>query len=222
METPSRLLELAKQAESFYFCVDFETVGGIPSKNGFTCCGATIMDNKDNCYFEFEGFANMSHYEKDDICYQEFWSKHPLKYHPMMEKCQLSNESPFKVCQRLLDTADAVIDMLNIPRGKITPLTDCTGFDPMLLGFFSDKDNMRLFGKYSPWLDVSSFYKGIGRKRLSSEMIHQVSSKKMAISGIQETKPDFIFIPPSIPHDHSPLNDAKNIVITFNQINNQL
>lgn len=216
-ESPSEI-----PSESYFFCVDFESVGGIPSENGFTCVGATIVDNNNNILFEYEGHSRMDNYKESELCLNEFWNKHPEKLEKMREKCRNSDKNPYEVIEELLEKANETISKKNIPRNKITPITDCTGYDPMLLGFFSKNDIMRLFGKYSPWLDVSSFYKGIGRKRITNDYMINGSSKKLAIQGIKQENPNFEFLSPTVQHDHTPLNDAINIVMTFNQINNAL
>jgi len=209
-------------AESYFICFDFESVGGIPCENGFTCVGATIMDNNNNIYFKYEGHANMKSCEESKLCLDEFWNKFPEKLEKMRNKCISSNKDQYQVCDELFELANKAIDKFNIPRNKITPITDCTGYDPVLLGFFSRRDNMRLFDKYAPWLDVSSYYKGLGRKLMTNDFIINGSSRKIAIQGIQETNKDFVFEKPKVEHDHTPLNDAINIVMTFNQINNAL
>lgn len=211
-----------KEAESYFMCFDFESVGGIPEENGFTCVGASIMDNNNNIYFKYEGHANTDQFKESELCLNEFWNRFPDKLDNMRNKCKSSSKNQYEIIDELITLACEAIDKFKIPRNKITPITDCTGYDPVLLGFFSKRDNMRLFGKYSPWLDVSSFYKGIGRKRMTNDFIINGSSKSIAIKGIQEKNENFVFLKPKVEHDHTPLSDSINIIMTFNQINNAL
>jgi hypothetical protein len=213
------LLNFDSVEEYYIFCIDFESVGGIPHKNAFTQLGACFFKSNGERLSTFETRTNLVGFEKEERCMKEFWEvkmQHELPQLELQYSGKNDYPTPKEAIANLWSWADGVIKEHNIEPGHILKIGDCISYDVMLLGAFSDRDVRNPFGDDMEWIDVSSVYAGMARFPITASLIHLASSKKMAANGLYDMTGLQIVLPRfNVDHTHSPVDDATNITLHF-------
>lgn len=198
--------------------IDFESIGGVPSVNGFTAMGASIV--QDGVVLEsFVEYANFVGYKQDEECLRTFWlanQENKNIYDDMMEKCGKSDKDPYEVVAkfwRWVNEAAAKHKLYDV-----LPIGDNLPYDVGMLMYFSEHDVQKPFGAYTSWLDVCSFYHGLNKSLLTSSFLTNSTSADIALQFVREKVGDPELQYPVTIHDHNPKNDAISIAIKFHFI----
>ena len=197
--------------------IDFESFGGIPSEHGFARMGAVIVKNG-QVVSSFESFAYSESFKKDERCISEFWEKQvprEVYNNTLKQIADKSNPNCWGVVENFWEWVDKTIKENNL--SYVLPIGDNLPFDVGILQYFSNRDVCRPFGYYCEWIDVCSYYMGVGQIPLNGKNSALVSSKRAAVSELKFklnspnlTLPEF-----EVEHDHNPVNDATSIALYY-------
>jgi len=196
--------------------IDFESNGGVPSKNGFMEFGAVakvLGTNQD--ISTFHGYASQNGYVPDERCSVEFWMKNDemkARYDAIIAICETApTSSPHQVVQNFIIWLHLLVAGLNLKNVQLA--TDCSTYDTGMLKAFSNIDTMYLFGEPRDIIDIGMLYYGLGRRPFTKALFDG-SSKAEAVRALNEMFPNdeqITELPAKTKHTHNPVEDAMNM-----------
>lgn len=206
---------------------DFESFGGIPSKNGFTQLGAVLFSiTQGKVLDRFNHYANMTGYEEEERCMTEFWNRDDMKARLAETRlgCQNSSLSPHQVVAEFYQWCQRCV--AEFPKTYL--ITDCSAYDAGLLKFFSPVDTMYFLP--NKWacgsVDVSDVYLGIARVPMTHEVVNGSAYKSCVALLEKEYAQRGLTLAPidlqGVSHDHHPVNDAEVIARKWHYVNTAL
>lgn len=205
--------------------IDFETFGGTPGKNGFTQLGAVLF-NFDTGQVEgsFNMYARQDGYEKEQRCWEEFWSRPDMKerLEATLEGVEKADKNPYQVISAFREVCLA----WEAQNPGCVLVTDCANFDLGLLKFFSESDTMYFLGRMPEVVDTGVFFKGamrlpLGTKIKDSKFETCVAQLRKGLEQ-QGLPPPAPFDAGEVKHDHNPVNDAHMIALKLHYVNTLL
>ena len=212
----------------YVIAIDFETLGGVPSENGFTDIGAAILRLNDGYLIDtFRQSASMQGYQPESRCIEEFWSKpgNAQLYKETLEAVAAATNDPFQVIATLNLWIEENVNKIALQEGKADPsdvdiiiITDNSPFDAGILKCFSKKDTLYLIGgKYRDIIDVSCVYIGMSMKPVTTKLLDS-SSKTIALEGLNEKRrwnglPELTMPVFDVKHTHNPVDDAHSMAL---------
>lgn len=198
---------------------DFESLGPIPSVNGFTRLGAVIGNLSTGGIVDvFDEYANQDGYIPDKQCIETFWMNNPEKYLETLDKCAASKHSPHEVLEMFVSWIQKFSETdVYVDTKDTYGLTDCSTYDSGMLKAFSLHDTLKMFkNSVRDTIDTTSFYLGIARVFMTGEVVDGNAFERARVAlGLEEFKS-------SVEHDHNPVNDSIVIFEKYKYINDAL
>lgn len=197
---------------TYVIAFDFETLGPVPSINGFTQLGAVIGSlTSGHIVDTFSQYANQADYISDPDCIETFWLKHPKRYRETLECCGNSSKHPQEVIENFIQWVQKFVQEHGT---SVYLITDCSTFDSGILKTFSLCSTLKIVSK-SPRdiIDTSSYYLGVSRLFMTEDIVDgnsfELARKALGLGVFK----------PSVKADHNPVNDATEIFEKYKFIN---